>query len=308
VEAFDLVERAAATEAEVLLYGESGTGKELLARSLHRLSARSKGPFVAVNVASLSPDLVASELFGHASGAFTGARGERRGLAEEASGGTLFLDEIGDMPLSVQPVLLRFLEDGLLRRVGDNRPRVADTRVVSATHRDLLAEVVAGRFREDLYHRLSGITVYVPPLRDRPADLPLLARNFLRSASEGRYDDLPPDWWMAFRSYHWPGNVRELRNAIQSVVALSRGPELEGRFLPRPLAQALAISTVLPSSEDPYEGWTLCEVERETIRRALLATDGHRGRAASRLGITTRTLYDKVRRLGLVEPATRSRT
>ena len=299
VEALELVERAATTGVSVLLHGESGTGKELMARTLHRLSERRSGPFVAVNVASLTPELVSSELFGHVPGAFTGARGERRGLIEDAAGGTLFLDEIGDMPPAVQPSLLRFLEDGLVRPVGSNRPRSVDTRVVCATHRDLLADVVSGRFREDLYHRLAGITVYLPPLRDRPGDMRLMAGVFLKETSDGRYADLPPSWWPSLRAYHWPGNVRELRNAMRSVAAMSRGPDLEARFLPLPLREMVDGGSSGGRKDDPFDGWTLAEVEREMIRRALDATAGHRGRAAQRLGITARSLYDKIRRLGL---------
>jgi DNA-binding NtrC family response regulator len=299
LEALELVERAASTGVSVLLHGDSGTGKELMAQTLHRLSDRGRGPFVAVNVASLTSELVSSELFGHVPGAFTGARGERRGLIEDAAGGTLFLDEIGDMPPAVQPALLRFLEDGLVRPVGGNRSRTVDTRVVCATHRDLLADVVSGRFREDLYHRLAGITVYLPPLRERPGDMRMLARAFLKEYSDGRYHDLPPEWWPALRGYHWPGNVRELRNAMRSVAAMSRGPELEARFLPMPLRDLATGGAIVARADDPFDGWTLTEVEREMIRRALKATGGHRGQAAQRLGITPRSLYDKVRRLGL---------
>jgi len=298
IEALDLVQRAAPTDLSVLLDGESGTGKELLARTLHRLSGRT-GPFVAVNVAALTPELVGSELFGHKSGAFTGARGDRKGLIAEAEGGTLFLDEIGDMPAAVQPVLLRFLEDGVLRPIGGNGTTAVDVRVVAASHRDLLADLVAGRFREDLYHRLAGLVIRLPPLRERPQDLQLLARMFVRQASGGRYDDLPADWWPALRGYHWPGNVRELRNAMRAVAQLSRGDEPEARFLPAALRLGFEAPAV--SLADPYDGWTLAEIEREAVRRALRATDGHRGRAAERLGISARSLYDRVRRFGLDE-------
>ena len=297
LEALELVERAAATDLSVLLDGESGTGKELMARTLHALSPRRDKPFVAVNVAALTQELAGSELFGHRAGSFTGARGERKGLVEEAHGGTLFLDEVGDMPAALQPVLLRFLEEGELRRVGENQPRAVDARIVCATNRDLLADLVAGRFREDLYHRLAEVTVRLPPLRERPEDLALLTRRFLRDGSAGRYPELPESWWPAFRQYHWPGNVRELRNAMRSVGALSRGEQPETRFLPPPLRDALEGSR--PRAADPYPGWTLAEVERETIRKALLATDGHRGRAAARLGLAARSLYAKVRRYGL---------
>ena len=302
LEALEIVERAAETDVGVVLHGESGTGKELMARTLHRLSARRRQPFVAVNVASLTPELVGSELFGHAEGAFTGAQGTRRGLVEDAGGGTLFLDEIGDMPPAVQPALLRFLEDGGIRSVGGNEVRHVDTRIVCATNRDLEADVAAGRFREDLYHRLAGIVVVLPPLRERPGDLRLLARQFIKVASDGRWTDLPASWWPAFAAWPWPGNVRELHNAVRSVATMSRG-ELEARFLPRGLREAVDAPVTLKAEPvqgpDPYDGWTLTEVEREMIRLAMQATCGHRGRAAQRLGITPRALYDKIRRLGL---------
>jgi DNA-binding NtrC family response regulator len=295
-----VVERAAHTDVSVVLLGESGTGKELMARTLHKLSPRAMGPFVAVNVASLTPELVGSELFGHVPGAFTGAKGGRRGLIEEAAGGTLFLDEIGDMPPSVQPALLRFLEEGVLRPVGGNEFRSVETRIVCATHRGLRAEVAMGRFRADLFHRLAEIVVELPPLRERPGDLTRLTESFLKQESGGQRRDLPADWWPAFRAHDWPGNVRELRNVVRAVVALSRGADLEARFLPEPLRGGVVeAGSSRGSSSGEFEGWTLVEVERELIRRALDATGGHRGRAAERLGISPRTLYDKVRRLDL---------
>jgi DNA-binding NtrC family response regulator len=310
VDAFELVERAAATEVPVLLDGESGTGKELMARTLHRLSARARAAFVAVNVATLTPELVASELFGHAAGAFTGARGDRRGLVAEADGGTLFLDEIGDMPLPVQPALLRFLEDATLRPVGSNKTQRVDVRLVCATNRDLPADVASGRFREDLYHRLAGVVVRLPPLRERPGDLAMLASHFLREASAGRHRELPMAWWPAFRAHGWPGNVRELRNAIRAVAQLSRGGELEPRFLPSPLRERVTAAAsgeagraggrdVSARRTSDFDGWTLEEVEREMVRQALEACAGHRGRAAQRLGISPRSLYDRCRRYGV---------
>jgi two-component system NtrC family response regulator len=302
LDAVELAERAAATDLAVLVDGESGTGKELMARRVHELSPRRERAFVALNVAALTPELVGSELFGHRAGAFTGARGDRKGLVEEADGGTLFLDEIGDMPLALQPVLLRFLEDGQVRRLGDNRPRRLDVRLVCATNRDLLAEIVAGRFREDLYHRVAQVVVRLPPLRERPGDLPLLANRFLAEASAGRYRTVPPPWWEPLRRYHWPGNVRELRNAMVSVGKLSRGDEPESRFLPAPLRMALD-GDAGSGRAHPWAGWTLAEVEREQIRTTLVACGGHRGRAAARLGIPARSLYDKVRRYGLEDAA-----
>ncbi|MCO4768494.1 MAG: sigma-54-dependent Fis family transcriptional regulator [Deltaproteobacteria bacterium] len=327
-EALEIVERAAETDLPVLLHGESGTGKELLSRTLHRMSQRSDGAFIAVNVATLRPELAASELFGHVQGAFTDARGNRRGLLQEADGGTLFLDEIGDMPAAIQPALLRFLEDGFVRPVGGNDKHRVDVRVVCATHRDLRTAIAQGDFRQDLYHRLAGVVIDVPPLRDRPADLLPLALRFLEEASEGRRRELPPAWMPALRAWSWPGNVREVRNSMRAVAALSRGPDLETRFLPQPLrglveeavqaaatdgadyllhADSVRTETALePVSDAPtrpsrreFDGWTLVEVEREMLRRTLNATSGHRGRAAAQLGISPRALYDKIKRLGV---------
>jgi DNA-binding NtrC family response regulator len=297
-EVMDLVERAAGTTIPVLLRGESGTGKELLAGALHRLSPRSGAPFVAVNVATLTAELAGSELFGHAAGAFTGAQQARKGLVEEADGGTLFLDEVGDMPATVQPALLRFLEDGMVRPVGANRVRAVDVRVVSATHRDLDGDVRQGRFRQDLFHRLAGLVVPVLPLRERPSDLRELAPHFLREGSGGRYAEVPESWWPVLSAYPWPGNVRELRNSMRAVGGLSRGPDPEARFLPAPLRDALATpGSAAPKGE--FDGWTLAQVERELVRRALQRWDGHRGRVAQELGLSPRGLYDKLKRFGL---------
>jgi DNA-binding NtrC family response regulator len=299
----ELVHRAAETDLPVLLTGESGTGKELLARTIHLRSDRRNGPWVAVNVAALASELTPSEFFGHAAGSFTGARGHRKGLLEEANGGTLFLDEVGELPRTLQPLLLRFLEDGLVRPVGANHARQVDVRIVAATNRDLVADIANGRFRDDLFHRIAAVEVRLPTLRERPADLADLLRGFLREASGGRWSDVPAAWWPALRAHAWPGNVRELRNAMRAVALMSRGPRLEARFLPPGLRAAVAggsTSTDAPlPTHDPYDGWTLNEVERESIRRALIATEGHRGRAAARLGITPRSLYDRVRRFEL---------
>ncbi len=297
VDALDQAKRAATTEISVLLHGESGTGKELLARLIHRASSRCAGPMVAVNVTTLTPSLVASELFGHLPGAFTGASERRKGLIHAACGGTLFLDEIGDMPLAVQPSLLRFLEDGLVRPLGSNESTQIDTRIVCATHRDLGAAVEEGRFREDLYHRLVGFVIQIPSLRNRPADLPLLIEDFLAAQSPAQV--LPKAWWAAFRSYSWPGNVRELKNVIRSVCGMSRGPELEARFLPVALRNAIVAPTVLLPEDAPYpyEGWTLLEVERDILVKTLQRHGGHRSHTAVALGISPRALYDKMKRL-----------
>src|SRR5205807_1899820 len=210
---FALVDRVARRDVAVCILGESGTGKELVARAIHRQSARRHKPFTAVNCAALPETLIESELFGHVRGAFTGADRDRAGLIETSDGGTLFLDEIGEMPLSAQAKLLRFLQEGEFRRVGDTVNRTADVRIVSATNRKLESAVEAGQFREDLYYRIGGIEIALPPLRDRPSDIPLLASHFLareHEKSRGGPSKLTADAASVFLGYRWPGNVREL--------------------------------------------------------------------------------------------------
>jgi two-component system response regulator HydG len=285
--------QAAPSLATVLVLGESGTGKELLARSIHEKSSRSKGPFVAVNCAAIPETILESELFGHERGAFTGAVGKKDGRFARAAGGTLFLDEIGELSPQVQVKLLRVLQEGEYEPLG-GEPTKADVRVVAATNRDLLAEVHAGRFREDLYYRLNVIAVTAPPLRARREDIPLLVDHFLLmycakngkpklSISRAALDVL--------LDYPWPGNVRELENVIERAVVLSRTDTLTGADLPDGIAETKA--QVARSLEFSI-GTPLSEIENRVIRETLRHTKGDKSVAAQLLGISTRTIYRKL--------------
>jgi len=288
------LEKAAPTTATVLLLGESGTGKEVAARFLHRKSPRASFPFIAVNCAAVSPQLIESEIFGHERGAFTGAHERRRGRFELADGGTLFLDEVSELPAELQAKLLRVLQERSFERVGGARTIEVDVRLVAASNRDLEQEMATGRFRQDLYHRLAVFPVHLPPLRERPADIPALADHLLdRLGRElGRPGlRLSDDAREALTAYAWPGNVRELGNALERAAILAEGDAIE--------AADLAISARLPSSKPVPAGGSLKEMEREAIRQALAEAGGHRKRAAERLGIGLRTLYDKIKEYGL---------
>lgn len=221
---FGLMQRVAPSDSTVLLLGETGTGKEVLARAIHEKSSRAGRPFVVVDCGSVAPTLIESELFGHVRGSFTGAIADRNGAFLEADGGTIFLDELGELPLELQPKLLRVLEAGTIRRVGEDKHRRIDVRVVAATHRDLEAEVAANRFRRDLYYRLAVVLVTVPPLRDRLDDLPLLTQHFVKQMGRGEFE-VPRALMARFSAYHWPGNVRELRNLVErSLAGADMGP------------------------------------------------------------------------------------
>ena len=313
-----LVSRVAATESTVLLLGESGTGKELIARSLHVQSRRAQQPFVPVNLGAIPDTLVESELFGHAKGAFTGATSERRGLIEAADRGTLFLDEIGDMPPQSQVKLLRVLENNEVRRVGDDAPRRVDVRVVAATHRDLVAEIAAGRFREDLYYRLNVVQIELPPLRERREDIGLLASYFLDRASKREARSkltFSAETMVLLERYDFPGNVRELENAVDHAVAVSEGPVIQPedlptairspRLLPRATdgvaARSVAGAAVAaaPPVEPTRDEWSLADVEKEHIRRVLARHHGNATYAARQLGISRTTLWRKLREYGL---------
>ncbi len=290
------IDSVAPTRAAVLILGESGTGKELVARALHAASRR-RGPFVVLNCGAISPELAESELFGHERGAFTGAAGRRPGVFEEATSGTLFLDEIGELPIALQPKLLRVLETGVVRAVGASGERRVDVRLVAATHRDLPAAVRCGAFRLDLYHRLAMVVLELPALRDRCEDLPLLARHFLKElAPEMGARDLSEAALDALGRYPWPGNVRELRNAIQRA-AIFGGRLLEAEDL-MPVAQPASVD----SGRIAIDGRRLEEVEREMILRALRRTLGNRRAAAQSLGVPKSTLCDKVRRYQIDVP------
>jgi NtrC-family two-component system response regulator AlgB len=280
-----ILAKAATRDVSVLLRGENGTGKSILARQLHAFSARSARQFVVVNCPTLSEDLLASELFGHARGAFTGAVRDQPGRVESAEGGTLFLDEIGELPPSLQAKLLRFLQDKQFERVGENQTRTADVRIVAATNRDLEAEVKAGRFREDLLFRLNTIEIIVPPLRERREDVLPLAQRFLAFFAEPGAPplELSREANAALVSYDWPGNVRELRNAMERASILAGGRRIGIEWLPERIAGQATI---------PHLGgdFTLEQVEREHIQRVLTRTTMVED-AARILGIDTSTLW-----------------
>jgi two-component system response regulator HydG len=298
---FDILRQVSRSHATVLVLGESGTGKELVARALHTNSPRKDKPFVAVNCAALSQGLIESELFGHVKGAFTGAIAAKEGMMVYADGGTLFLDEVGDMPLETQAKFLRVLEMREVQPVGGNVTRKVDVRLVAAANRDLRTMVKEGKFREDLLFRLLVVTVQLPPLRERPGDVPLLIDNFLSALAEehGRsVRGITPEARALLVRYHWPGNVRELRNALETMVLLTRHDVLDLEDVPEHIQEA----TGQPSpGGGHYElaGRNLADVERDLIQATLELTEGNRQKAAKLMGIGERTLYRKLNEYGL---------
>jgi formate hydrogenlyase transcriptional activator len=293
----DLILRVAPFPAPVLVLGETGTGKELVARALHDASPRHKGPFVAINCGALPENLVESEIFGHEAGAFTGAQKRHRGKVELADKGTLFLDEVGDLPIELQPKLLRVLQEREFERLGSTKTVSIDVRVISATNRDLAQMVAERRFRDDLFYRLSVFPVTMPTLRERVDDIPLLVEAFVEKYSrrlKKPVSEVPPETMEALRAYSWPGNVRELENFIERAVILTRGKTLEA-----PLSELRNRPGLLP------EGPTLEETERRHIVKTLEATrwvvGGPRGAAAA-LGLNRTTLQAKMKRLGIKRP------
>lgn len=303
VELFRTIHKVAEFKTTALIAGESGVGKELVARALHRRSNRS-GQFVAVNCGAIPENLLESELFGHKKGAFTDAVADRRGLFEEAHGGTLFLDEIGELPLALQVKLLRVLEDERIRRLGDARDIQIDVRIVAATHRDLEAEVKAGRFREDLYYRLNVLLIQVPPLRDRREDIPILVeyfvqRNNARLGTQVR--GLDSDARRALYEYGWPGNVRELENTIERAMVLCEGDTIGGSDLPERVRRTEdPIATHMDGDELSIKK-TNRIIESILIRRALEKTRGNRTRAAELLEISHRALLYKLKDYGITD-------
>jgi len=300
----ELVARVGPSQASVLLLGESGTGKELVAQAVHDASPRAANPLVVVDCASLPESLFESELFGHERGAFTGASTAKPGLVEAASGGTLFLDEVGDIPLSMQVKLLRLLESGTYRRVGSTDLRRTDVRVVSATHRNLKAMVADGRFREDLYYRLSTFPIALPALRERADDIALLAVALLDRVAPQRRLSLSADTQELLKRYPFPGNVRELRNVLERAALLADGHSIEPAHVERALDTGVALSLVdLPSTKPAPAGASalgssLRSVERATLQAQLKAHQGSRAELAQKLGISERSLYRKLREIG----------
>jgi DNA-binding NtrC family response regulator len=285
-ELLEMIARVAVSDIPALIQGETGTGKELVARAIHRQSPRVGQPFVAINCSAVSEGLLESELFGHERGAFTGATDRKPGLLEVADRGTLFLDEVGDVSPGVQVKLLRAIETGEFLRVGGVRAVRSDVRVVSASHKDLRRAVGEGQYREDLYHRLNGVTLKLPALRDRPGDVELLAVHFAKEFSGGA-KELSARALEILRSYSWPGNVRELRMVVQRAVVLSKRPAIDGRDL--------LLDLWNPRARGVFKGLTLAEAEYRYIQAVLEEHKGHRGRAAKALGIDPKTLYNKLK-------------
>lgn len=292
----------APSDIPVLIMGESGTGKELIARALHNASRRRKQRMVTLNCAGLSESILEDELFGHVRGAFTGAGSEREGRFEHADGGTLFMDEIGDMPQAMQAKLLRVLENGEVVRLGSNDPVQVNVRFISATNRKLEEMVAEKHFREDLYFRIKGVTLVIPPLRERREDIPLLIHYFMQQTSE-RYGKaitgLTPAARHRLMAYAWPGNVRQLRNVVQNMVVLAGGPMLTEADLPADIAPAGAPSAHGAGGLDNLVGVSMEQAEKELIRNTLRMTEGNREQAATILGIGERTLYRKIKEFGL---------
>ena len=299
-EVFEVVQQVAPTRATVLLSGESGTGKELIARAIHQLSPRARQPLVIVHGAALAPTLLESELFGHEKGAFTGAHERRIGRFEQAQGGTLFLDEIGEIDSAIQVKLLRFLGERTFERVGSNKTLTADVRLVTATNKNLEELVRAGRFREDLFFRLRVVEIHLPPLRERPEDIPLLAQRFLREFAEENnkpVNGFTPDALERLVNYSWPGNVRELRTAIEHAVVLCRGEKISARDLPRQVSGGRRGGLAGPADETQLftrNDLTVKEAEKQLIIHALKETNGNRTLAAKKVGMSRRTFHRKL--------------
>jgi DNA-binding NtrC family response regulator len=290
----EIISKVAQTESTVLIQGESGVGKELASRAIFRNSSRSERPFIVVDCTSLQESLLQSELFGHERGAFTGAVSRKHGLCEVADGGTLFLDEIGEISLSLQSRILRVLDTGTFRRVGGVRDIRVDVRIICATNRDLSQMVQEGCFRQDLYYRINVVSFTLPPLRERPEDIPLLARYFAETSPVARRGDMmiAKEALAVLRNYSWPGNVRELQNVVERAMILADRDEVTVADLPNSVRDGRSIVRTLTAGRP-----SLAELEREYITRLLDELDGHRARVAEVLGISERTLYRKLKEL-----------
>lgn len=291
---FARIEKVSQTKSNVLIRGESGTGKELVARCLHTMSGRFREPFIAVNCAAIPENLLESELFGHVRGSFTGAIADKKGLFEEADKGTLFLDEVGDLSPSLQAKLLRVLQDRVIRAVGGHKYHRVDVRILAATHRDLKSMVLSGDFREDLYYRINVVTLFIPPLRERKADIPPLANRFLRKLCSE--NDIPTrsfsaEALMILMSYHWPGNVRELENLIERVLVFCEDSTIQARDVLEHLQ-----SEGGPAPQNIYaDRPSLQKLEERYIQLILDESDGAKEKAARKLGISRRTLHRKLK-------------
>jgi len=307
VEVFNLISRIASSKANVLVIGESGTGKELVARAIHKRSSRADRPFVTVNCTAIPETLLESEMFGHLKGSFTGAVANKQGLVEAAHTGTLFLDEVGDISLSIQAKLLRFLQGREFRRVGGTDERKTDVRIIAATNKKLEKEMEEGNFREDLYYRLNVIRIRLPPLREREEDIPLLMDHFLKKFAAEQAKNIKKVSSLVMRvlcNYHYPGNIRELENIIERCVTLEQSDQLTAENLPPKLIEGAHVTSgPLGDSDIPYDGIdlnrTLENVERDLINRALGITAGNRSRAARLLGISFRSLRYRLVKLGM---------
>jgi two-component system response regulator AtoC len=282
--------------------GESGTGKELVARAIHNSSARAKGPFVAVNCGAIPETLLESELYGHKRGAFTDAHADKPGLFSEADGGTLLLDEIGELPMSLQVKLLRTLQEGTIRRLGDTKDEKVDVRVIAATLRDLEEDAKNGRFREDLYYRLNVLPIRIPPLRERREDIPLLVTHFVERVNVRlgtKIEGATPEAEKMLLAYEWPGNVRELENVVERASVLTEGTWITSADLPDRIQQTQDIIHATLASGELSVKKTVRIIEEELIRRALVKTQGNRTRAAEVLEISHRALLYKIKQYGI---------
>ncbi len=305
-EIFHFIEKVAPSKAGVLIIGESGTGKELIAQAIHRSSPRSDKPFITINCTAIPENLLESEMFGHQRGSFTGAVANKAGLVEVAHTGTLFLDEVGEIPLSIQAKLLRFLQEHEFRRVGSTDEKKIDVRIIAATNKKLEKEMEAGNFREDLYYRLNVIRIRVPPLRERDEDIPLLIDHFMKKFCAEQGKSIQKVSSLALRvlcNYQYPGNVRELENIIERCVTLEQSDQLTAENLPPKLSESSGVSAAAGDLDIPPDGIeldrALSNMERKLITRALEITGGNRSRAARLLGISFRSLRYRLVKLGM---------
>jgi PAS domain S-box-containing protein len=295
---FELIANAAQSDAPVIIYGESGTGKELVARAIHDASQRQRKPYIKVNCAALNESLLESELFGHVKGAYTGAHRDREGRFELANGGDIFLDEIGDLPLSTQVKLLRVLEEKVVERVGDHHPISIDTRIISATNRDLPHLIANGRFREDFYYRINVIPIHVPPLRERVDDIPLLARSFFNRIllkSSKQIQGITNAALEALMEYAWPGNVRELKSAFEFAFVSCQGDAITPENLPRHILENVPEKKV----QSPAPSVNLDDLKKERLLQALKASGGNQSEAARQLGISRTSVWSQIKRYGI---------